>query len=66
MNTKNFGKNLKRERMKKGYSQRELAEIVGITNPAICKYERNQRIPMVDVAFKLAEALGVTVDELLK
>ena len=52
--------------MKKGYSQRELAEIVGITNPAICKYEGNQRIPMVDVAFKLADALGTTVDELLK
>ena len=66
MNIRNFGINLKRKRIEKGMSQEELGKKVGSTTVSICRYERNQRIPMVDVAFKLADALGTTVDELLK
>ena len=66
MNIRNFGSNIKRERMKNGMSQEQLGEKSGVSKNAICNYERNKRIPMVDVAFKLADALGTTVDELLR
>lgn len=66
MNIRNFGANIKRERIKNGMSQAKLAELSGITAVALCRYERNQRIPMVDVAYEIATVLGVTIDDLVK
>ena len=60
-----FGDNLKAARIQKGLSQEELAKIVGTTKQVISKYENNQRTPKVTVANAFAEALGVSLRELL-
>ena len=47
-----------------GYSQRELARMVGITSGAMSAIERGVHWPGVDTAIRLARILGSTVEEL--
>ena len=59
-------KNIIRQlRMEKSMTVTELAETVGCNPMSIYRYETGHRIPDVDVAMKIANALGVTVDELM-
>ena len=45
------------ERQAKGFSQRELAEIVGTTQSAIARLERGGRPPRIDTLLRIAHAL---------
>ena len=45
------------QRMAKGLSQRELAELVGTTQSAIARLERGGRPPRIDTLLKIADAL---------
>lgn len=60
-----FGKNLQIARMKKGMSQKELAERAGVFPSVISRYENGNRSPRVATAVKLAEALDVPLTELI-
>jgi transcriptional regulator with XRE-family HTH domain len=44
-------------RQEKGYSQRELAELVGTTQSAIARLERGGRPPRIDTLLRIADAL---------
>lgn len=46
-------------------SQTELAEKVGIHANVLGRYEREEATPSVDMASKLADALGVSLDYLV-
>ena len=48
----------------KGLTQAELAEKIGMTTRAVQNYESGNRIPKAAILEKIAEALGVTTDEL--
>lgn len=48
----------------KGLTQAELAEKIGMTTRAIQNYESGNRIPKSAVLEKIAEGLGVTIDDL--
>ena len=58
-------KGLKVIRQKLGISQSDLEKMTGIDANAFSRYERGVVIPSVEVAQKVAEALNVSVDELL-
>ena len=58
--------NLKKIRIKKGFTQTALAEKVNLTNQAICNYEMGIREPNLETLKKLATELECTVDELLE
>jgi predicted transcriptional regulator len=45
------------QRLAKGLSQRELAELVGTTQSAIARLERGGRPPRIDTLLRIAEAL---------
>lgn len=60
------GERLKSARHLAGMSQRDLAAIVGVTAPAISKYERSQSVPSSGVLIRLARALGVRVEFFLR
>lgn len=53
-------------RCKKGISQNELAEKIGITGSAISQYESGKRKPNIEVLKKIAQVLNCTVDDLIK
>ncbi len=57
--------NLKEVRRKKNITQVELAEKLGIHQQTISRYESGGKVPQVDTAALIAEALGVTLDELV-
>ena len=48
-----------------GYSQKELALMVGVTEAAMCRYLKNEREPKIEVVANLATALNTTVDYLI-
>ena len=57
---------LKECRERKGYSQKELAELVGVTQGAIAQFELGSTLPNIKTAVRLAEILGVTCEQLVK
>src|SRR3954447_25755642 len=59
-----FGENIKRLRQEAGLSQAGLAAAAGIHTRQITRYESGQQQPALGVAQRLAQALGVTLDEL--
>ena len=48
-----------------GYTQKELASMVGVTEAAMCRYVRNEREPKIEVVANLATALNTTSDYLI-
>ncbi len=62
---KKFGAFVSELRREKGYTQKELAEKLFISDKAISKWETGVSIPDTSMLIPLAELLGVTVTELL-
>jgi transcriptional regulator with XRE-family HTH domain len=60
-----FGERLARLRKARGYTQTELGEMVGVSQRMMTYYERAADHPPAYLLPKLAQALGVTADELL-
>jgi transcriptional regulator with XRE-family HTH domain len=52
-------------RKEKGLSQTDLAAAIKASREAISKYERNEAVPSVEVASKIAEVFEVTIDYLI-
>ena len=48
-----------------GYSQRELAGMAGVTEAAMSRYIKNDRVPKAEIHANLATALRTTSDYLL-
>lgn len=53
-------------RKKSGWSQEELAEQMGVSRQAVCKWEGAQSIPDINKIIQLSQIFGVTTDYLLK
>jgi transcriptional regulator with XRE-family HTH domain/DNA-directed RNA polymerase subunit RPC12/RpoP len=52
-------------RKQKGLTQMQLAEMLGITDKAISKWERGIAMPDTSIMLELCEILGISVNELL-
>ncbi len=59
-----FGDNLKMVRKKKGLSQRELGERLGITQQTVAQYEKLESPPKYETLKRIAEALDTSFSEL--
>lgn len=64
MNDYMFGSFLFELRTQKGLSQSQLGEMLGVTNKAVSKWENGSTKPNTNLLPKIAEILGVTVEEL--
>jgi len=53
-------------RKKNGWSQEELAEMLGVSRQSVSKWEGAQSVPDMNRILKLSEVFGVSTDELLK
>lgn len=60
-----FSENLKHFRTAANMSQQELSSATGVSTRMIQQYERGISQPRFSVAEKLAEALGISIEELL-
>lgn len=63
---KTFGSFLAEQRKAKGFTQRELAEKLFISDKAVRKWERGLSMPDISLLVPLAEILDVSVTELLE
>ncbi|MCM1062755.1 MAG: helix-turn-helix domain-containing protein [Eubacterium sp.] len=61
-----FSGNLHYYRKAKGLNETELADICKISNQMVSKYERGFRYPSLPILIALAQALEVSVDDLLR
>ena len=62
-----LSKNLKKLRERKGLSQDRLAKLADIANNTIIKIEQGKNInPRLDTLKRVAKALEVSVDDLIK
>jgi transcriptional regulator with XRE-family HTH domain len=61
-----FPLKLRQARQLKGFTQGQLARMVGADTQRISKYERGVLVPTTGILLKLAEALAVTVDYLIR
>ncbi len=52
-----FGDRLRAARNNKGYSQKQLAKLISVSNTAISNYEQNTSFPNTDILYKLFDAL---------
>lgn len=60
-----FGNKLKELRLQAGLTQKQLADLIGVTKSVISFYERQERTPSPDVLKKLASVFHVSTDFLL-
>lgn len=63
---KRFGKNVKFERIKKDYSQDDLAEILNVNRNHISKIECGRLNMSLKKITELANALNINIENLLK
>lgn len=58
--------NLKFFRKKKGYTQEQVAEKIGVSRQAVAKWENGETLPDIDNIIALADFYEVTVDSLVR
>lgn len=56
---------IKQYRNKNGLTQKEMARRLGVTAPAVNKWEKGNTLPDVSLLVPIARLLGITIDELL-
>lgn len=60
-----IGENIKKLRKNKGLSQKQLAEILNLSEITIRRYEKSSNIPTIETLDKIAIALDMPLNELL-
>ena len=60
-----LGKRIRKYREAKKYTQEELSKFLPIDYPELGNIERGTRFPAIDTFVEIANALGVSADELL-
>ena len=66
MDAKTFGAFLADTRRERGMTQAELADIIHVTDKAVSRWERGRGFPDIQLLLPLANALGVSVLELMR
>ncbi len=65
MKANSIGEFIQQLRKEKGMTQKELADIIGMSDKTISKWERSNSVPDTSVLAALCEALDISVNELL-
>lgn len=59
------GSRLREARKKRGLTQTELGELIGVGKSAICCYEKETRNPTLEAVIEMVHVFGVSADYLL-
>lgn len=60
-----FGNNLKKVKTDRNISRQDLADVIGVHSTHVSRYECNLAQPSIEVVKKNAEALDVSIDNLI-
>ena len=64
INKTDFGKRIRDARENKGLTQKQLADLCNVSPTTVVSYEKGQKLPNIEIAYSLAYALGISIDEL--
>lgn len=59
------GNNIKKERLKKGYTQKQLADQIYVTAQAVSRWEKGEIEPNLDILHKMSEIFNCKIDDLI-
>ena len=59
-----LGRRVRRARIERGMTQSDLAQIAGVGANYVPRLERGELVPSVEAAYRIARALGVSLDGL--
>lgn len=59
-----FSRNLSAKRVENSFSQKSMAEAIGVAQSTYSLYEKGSREPNISKIIRIAEVLSVSVDEL--
>ena len=62
---KNYGEELKFQRIKHGKTLLQIEEATGISNANLSRWERGKVLPNIDFCVILADYYGISLDELI-
>lgn len=65
MDTKKIGKFISENRKRKGLTQEQLGELLGVTNKTISRWENGNYMPDLSLLIPLSETLNISLNELL-
>lgn len=65
MKQENIGKIIKEIRIKNNLSQKEFADIFGVTYQAVSKWENNKNIPDLTILNEICNKFDISIDEVL-
>ena len=60
-----FGNLITALRIGRGFSQFQLGKLLGVSDKAVSKWENGNAKPRISTCYRLADILGVSLDELL-
>ncbi len=60
-----FPENVKKIRKKRGFTQESFSAALGLSRTAVGQYESGRNFPSIHIVVKMAEILGITLDELI-
>lgn len=60
-----LGNDIKRLRLEKGYTQKQVAKKMGVNSPTVSKWEKTLRLPSVEMLIKVAQLYDVSLYYLL-
>lgn len=66
MNQMRSGQLIAQKRKERNLTQEQLAELIGVSNKTISKWERGKCMPDYDVVEALCDQLHITLDQLIK
>lgn len=61
-----LGDNIRAERMRKKYTQSQMAELVDISRESLVKIENGKQTPSAFIVFDIANALDISYEDLFK
>lgn len=61
----NIGSKITELRKAQNWSQADLADKIQVSRVIVGKYERNEAAPSIDIAKKIADAFGISLDYLV-
>lgn len=62
--SRQFGERVRKERLRRGLTQSQLADLASLGANYVPRLERGEMTPSIEAAFRLARVLGVSVDVL--
>lgn len=61
----NINENIKKARKEAGITQKELAEMIGVRQKDISRWENRERTPSIEAFSEICKALKISADTLL-